>query len=103
MAIGPTGLVAGPINARAREIERVCKECYIDPKLTRILVGMAERQNVEHQQMMALATEFGRMTDVLTEIMQKIGGLGTRPEKSGVIDKLKSLDAQDDGSDNTMN
>lgn len=102
MAISPSGLVAGPINARAREIERVCKQAYINPEVTKILVGMAERQNVQHQQVMALATEFGRLVDMQQQIMNKLGILGSRLEKAGVVDKLKSLEAQDDGPDNTM-
>lgn len=87
---------------KVRQIEEVLTNSGVVPPVRQIILEMAERMRVQHQQIMGLAEMFDKMVDNYQSIVEKMGALGMRLDKSGITDKIKNqLEDQDDGADDT--
>lgn len=74
---------------RVRQIEEMCRQAQIDPRLTSVICMMAERQRVQHEQILALATNFNQMQDLLSQLIGKMGVRDGNLRKLGVEEMLK--------------
>jgi hypothetical protein len=74
---------------RVREIEELCRKAQIDPRITQVLCLMAERQRVQHQQIMQLAQNFNQMQDLLSTLVQKMGVRDEQLRKLGIEEMIK--------------
>jgi hypothetical protein len=74
---------------RVREIEELCKKAQLDPRVTQILCLIAERQRVQHQQIMGIAQLFNGMQDMLKNIIEMMGIRDQNLRRLGVEEMLK--------------
>lgn len=74
---------------RVRQIEEMCRQAQIDPRLTSVICMMAERQRVQHEQILALVTNFNQMQDLLSQLIGKMGVRDGNLRKLGVEEMLK--------------
>lgn len=86
---------------KTREIEEILQKAQLDPRLIMIILEIAERMKVQHSQINELAQHQGKLVDMLLQTQQQMGGLGGKLDKLGITDRIKELDNQDDGPDDT--
>src|SRR5215475_3380075 len=79
---------------RVREIEELCRKAQLDPRVTEVLCMMAERQRVQHQQILGIAKLFTGMQDMLQNLIDMMGVRDARLRQLGVEEMLKNFDAQ---------
>jgi hypothetical protein len=86
---------------QTREIEDILKKAQLDPRLIMIICEIAERMKVQHSQINELATHQAKLVDLVQDSQNQMGGLGKKLDKLGVTDRIKEMDNQDDGPDDT--
>lgn len=74
---------------RVRQIEELCRKAQVNPQVTEVLVMLAERQRVQHQQVMELAKNFNRMQDLMQDVIRKLGVRDEHLKRLGVEEMLK--------------
>src|SRR5262245_45233822 len=74
---------------RVREIEELCRKAQIDTRITQVLCMMAERQRVQHQQIMGMAQLFNGMQDMLANLIDMMGIRDANLKKLGVEEMIK--------------
>lgn len=77
----------------------------VDPELVRILASLAERQQVQHQQIMSMAEGHDKILDMMAQVIQASGSVAKVGDKiaakmgfSNASDMVKSFDEKDDDS-----
>lgn len=58
----------------------------VDPAVVNIVVSIVERQQVQHQQMMACAEAINKMQDLFAQVIQATGGIANDQKK--IMNKL---------------
>jgi hypothetical protein len=86
---------------KIRDMEEILRKTGIHPNVILIILEMAERINVGHSQINELAQHQGKLVDLVQDSQNQMGGLGSKLDKLGITDQIKSLDNQDDGPDDT--
>jgi len=74
---------------RVREIEELCRKAQMDPRITQVLCMLAERQRVQHQQLMGIATMFNSMQDMVQNLIDMMGVRDANLRKLGVEEMIK--------------
>lgn len=74
---------------RVREIEETLRKAQLDPRLIQVVCMIAERQRVQHQQLLGMAQMFNQMQDLLSQLIEKMGVRDTNLRKLGVEEMLK--------------
>jgi ATP-dependent protease HslVU (ClpYQ) ATPase subunit len=72
-----------------RQIEEDLRKAQLDPRLINVVCMMAERQRVQHEQLMGMARLFNQMQDLLSQLIEKMGIRDTHLKKLGVEEMLK--------------
>lgn len=86
---------------KVREMDELLTQAGLDPRAKMIILEIAERMNVQHQQINALAEHQGKLIDMLTDTQNQMGGLGNKLDKLGITDEIKKMNQQDDDPDDT--
>jgi hypothetical protein len=74
---------------RVREIEELCRKAQMDPRITSVICMLAERQRIQHQQILEVAQLFNRMQDFMVQLIEKMGVRDANLRKLGVEEMLK--------------
>lgn len=94
---------------KVRDIESMLKSAQQDPRLIKIICEMAERMRVQHQQIMQCAEYINKQTDLMIEMMKRLGQRDNMLEKLGIEEMIRggaksmveSVDASDDDTEST--
>lgn len=86
---------------KTREIEEILKNAHIDPRLIMIMCEISERMKVQHSQINELAQHQSKLVDLVMDTQGQMGGLGSKLDKLGITDKIKEMDNDDEGPDDT--
>lgn len=74
---------------RVRQIEETLRQAQVDPRLTSVICMMAERQRVQHEQILQLAQNFNAMQDLVSQLIGKMGVRDGHLKKLGIEEMLK--------------
>ena len=83
---------------KARRIEEILRQAQMDPRLTAIIVELAERQRVQHQQIYAMAQLIVKFQDLLSQLIVKMGVRDDTLKKLGVEEMIKNMQDQKSGN-----
>lgn len=83
---------------RARRIEEILREAQIDPRLTRVILDLAERQRVQHQQMYEMAKLIVAMQAYMDEVTKKLHIRDGHLEKLGVKEMMTNFQKKEAGA-----
>ena len=74
---------------RVRQIEEDLRKAQLDPRLINVVCMMAERQRVQHQQILELAQNFNQMQDLVSQLIAKMGVRDAHLQKLGIEEMIK--------------
>lgn len=93
---------------KAREIEEKLKG-KVDPVLLNFLGALAERDKVQHDQIVQIAQAYDRLVDMFSDVLKAIGGISDAQKKTALrlgldtnlTDNVKSFNETDDDTGKT--
>lgn len=83
---------------RTRRIEEILREAQLDPRVTAIIVEIAERQRNQHQQIYEIATLISKFQDHISQLHQKMHIRDGNLESLGVREMMTNMQNQKTGA-----
>lgn len=79
---------------RTRRIEEILTNAQVDPRLAKIIIDLAERQRVQHQQIYEFAKLFVSLQEFMLDMSKKLAIRDGNLEKLGVREMLTNLQSK---------
>lgn len=81
--------------------EELKKSGVVHPSLLRCIGEMYERHRVQHEQIMQLASHYGKLIDLFNSMQVATGNLAGIMEKAGLTNKMDELEGDPDETGST--
>jgi len=83
---------------RARRIEEILINAQIDPRLTKVILDIAERQRVQHEQIATIANLIVALQQYMDEVTKKLQIRDGHLEKLGVKEMMTNFQKKENGA-----